>query len=172
MPFQQQVNAAMAIGVPGSIASNNPVSTAVITDNGGGVPLTAGPNGLTVAHFAWLTQEAAAGHVPAVANNTTTGTTAPDGFVIRDLGALIYNVLDEGTMVIPAGLQVTLLTRGDVFAVSSTAPVRGQKVFASTTDGSISGAAAGATVTGSVETRFYFLQSGAAGDTVKIGTDV
>lgn len=172
MPFQTQVNATPAIGVPGKIASNNPRSTTVITDNGGGTPLTAGPSGLTVARFAWLSQVASPTANAAVAVNTTTGTSAPDGFVLNDGTSIIPSILDEATMVIPAGYQATLLTRGDVFAVTVNAPVRGQKAFASTTDGTIAGAPAGATVQGFIETKFTILQSGAAGDIIKIGTDV
>ena len=151
-----------AIGVPGMFASNNPYAT-YIPDEGG---LIAGPNGLTVAAFAWVDAD------NRIATNAPPSgdTSAPAGFVLNDGSATISNILDEYTMTFLPGYMVTLLTAGDVYALSTTATTKGQKVFASTTDGTISTGAAGATVAGSVETAFYALNSVAAGDVAKIGT--
>ncbi|WP_046901576.1 hypothetical protein [Gluconobacter oxydans] len=158
MGFQTSVNQQPAIGVPGDFASNNPTAT-VLAGEGA---LVAGSGGVTVAAFAWIGTDGK--------TVTNVGTTAPDGFVHRELQGLIANIYDEATMLIPAGYMVSLYAAGDFFAVSKTAATRGQKVFASTADGSISTGAVGATVTGAIETPFYVGSAGAAGDTIKITT--
>lgn len=102
------------------------------------------------------------------ASQTASG--APDGFIHRELQALIADIYDEATMTIPQGYMVSLFAAGDFFASSSTAATRGQKVFASTSNGSISTASAGASVSGAIETKFYVASGGAAGETIKIST--
>jgi len=161
MPFQNQVYQEPAIGVPGDFASNNPCAN-VLAGEGA---LVAGAAGVTVAAFGWIQADGAT-----VLNAPASGTPAPDGFVHRGLQALIADIYDETTMVIPGGYMVSLFAAGDFLAVSSTAATRGQQVFASTTDGSISTGATGATVTGSVATKFYVAAGGAAGETIKIST--
>lgn len=162
MPFQNQVYQEPAIGVPGDFASNNPYAT-VLAGEGA---LVAGTGGVTVAAFAWVQSDGST-----VLNTPVSGSTAaPDGFVHRELQALIADIYDEATMVIPAGYMVSVFAAGDFYALSSTAATRGQKVFASTADGSISTGAAGGTVTDAVETKFYVAAGGSAGDTIKIST--
>jgi len=162
MPFQNQVNLEPALGVPGDFASNNPTAN-VLAGEGA---LVAGAAGLTVGAFGWIQSDG-----QTVLNVPPSGSTAaPDGYVHRELQALIANLYDETTMVIPGGYMVSLFAAGDFFAVSTTATTRGQKVFASTTTGSISTGAAGATIAGSVETPFYVATTNAAGETIKITT--
>ena len=161
MPFQNQVYQEPAIGVPGDFASNNPYAN-VLAGEGA---LVAGAAGVTVGAFAWVQADGAT-----VLNKPASGTPAPDGFVHRELQALIANIYDEVTMVIPGGYMVSLFAAGDFYAASATAATRGQKVFASITDGSISTGAAGATVSGAAETKYYDAVGGAAGENIKIST--
>lgn len=162
MPFQTQVNVEPAIGVAGRFASNNPYATYVAGEGA----LVAGPNGLTVAAFAWVDSETLTASNAQPSGNTA----APDGFVFNDGSASIANIYSESTMTFPSGYMVTLMVAGDFYAVTTTAATVGQKIFASTTNGAISTGAAGATVSGSVETEFYARSAGNAGDLIKIGT--
>lgn len=135
-------------------------ATATATIYGGavtGVTVTDGGSGYTSAPTVTITQEA-----------VTPG--APDGFVFNDRSAWISDIYDEATMVMPQGYMLDLKAQGDYFAVSTTASTRGQKVFASTTDGTISTATAGSTVSGSLETEFYVAIGGNAGETITIST--
>lgn len=102
--------------------------------------------------------------------SSTTAAGAPTGLVFNDRSAWISDIYDEATMVMPQGYMVDLKTAGDYFAVATTAATAGQKVFASTTDGTLSTGAAGATVTGAVETNFYITLGGGVGETITIST--
>lgn len=73
-------------------------------------------------------------------------------------------------MLIQPGREVTLMTAGDFWAKTSTAATRGQKIFASLTTGQIQTGAAGATITGYVETNFFAGSTCDAGERVKIST--
>ena len=163
MPFQTSINVTQAPGVPGDFATANPRRS---TPAGSGA-YVAGNNGLTVGLFAWAD----------TATNTilsNTGTGVPTGFVHRELQALIVNYLGEYSMTIPAGMGVGSLFSGGDFMVKNAgagAATVGMKAFANTTNGTISFAAAGATVAGSVETKWYCTGfpsggTGAAGEIV------
>ena len=73
-------------------------------------------------------------------------------------------------MLIPAGINMALMSAGDFWGRSTTATTIGQKVFASITDGTIATGAAGATITGFVETKFVVGSVAAVGELVKFGT--
>lgn len=162
MAFQQQVNVEPALGVAGDFASMNPTANTLAGEGA----LVAGAGGVTVGKFGWIQADG-----QTVLNAPPSGSTAaPDGFVHRDLTAQIDNFYDEAGMVVPEGFMVSLYQAGDFFADTSTAATRGKKIFASTTDGSVSTGAAGATVAGSVETKFYAANACAAGELVKIST--
>ena len=77
-------------------------------------------------------------------------------------------MLDDGSLIVPDGSALTIGIRGDYWVMTSTAATIGQKVFASTTDGSIAAGAAGATVAGHVETPWYVEIAGAAGEVIMI----
>lgn len=143
MGFQGSVNRQPSPGVAGSFASVNP-SASVVT---GPFALTAGPNGVNIGNFAW------ADPVTGIVNNTGTG--VPTGFVIRDMQAVMFNLLAQSTMNIPQGYPVTLMSAGDFWAKCNSPASPGQKIFASLADGSLladtAGAAvAAASVTGSI----------------------
>ncbi|GFE94505.1 structural cement protein Gp24 [Acetobacter persici] len=162
MAFQTQINTQPAPGLPGDFASLNPTATFPA----GKGALVAAAGGCTIGAFGWVQTDGRS-----VANAPASGTTtAPDGFVHRDLSGQISSLFDESSLTIPQGFPVSLFTAGDFWATSTTAATPGQAVFAATTDGSLSTAAAGTTVSGAVQTRFYVASAGAAGDLVKISS--
>jgi hypothetical protein len=128
MPFQTVINRQQAPAIAGDFASANPRAS-VLAGEGA---LVTGPNGVTVGQFAW----ALAG---LVTNNFALG--GQVGFVHRDLQALITAWLGQTSMVIPAGLAVTLMEQGDFWGKFAGGAAIGQKVYASYADGSLSAAA-------------------------------
>lgn len=150
MPFQTRVNRDNPIAMEGDFASANPRST-VLAGEGG---LIAGPLGVTVGQFAWVSADGK------TVTNSGEGAVAPTGFVHRDQQALITAFLGEASMVIPPGFPVTLHNGGDFFDKinpASAAPgTIGAQVFASFADGScyIGSAPAGTTGTGSIGATF------------------
>lgn len=162
MAFQTQINTQPAPGLPGDFASLNPTATFPAGEGA----LVAAAGGCTIGAFGWVQTDGRS-----VANAPASGTTtAPDGFVHRDLSGQISSLFDESSLTIPQGFPVSLFTAGDFWAISTTAASPGQAVFAATADGSLSTAAAGTTVSGAVQTRFYVASAGAAGDLVKISS--
>lgn len=155
MGFQKQVYIEPAAAVAGDFASSNPRSTVLA----GPGALVADTAGVTVGRFAWAD---ANGKV------TNAGTGVPTGFVHREQQGVITIWLAESTMVIPAGLGVTLHNLGDFWAATKTVATIGQKVFASNTDGTISTGAAGDTIAGSTETDWFVASAGAVGALIKI----
>lgn len=156
MTFQKSVNLTQAVGVPGQWASENPHSN-LISNPGGWV---AGSSGVTIGSFAWMDSTGT------ILSNSGTG--APSGFVGWSLQGVITPYLAEYGMTIPANMGVgDVFTAGDFFVVNSgtgTASI-GMKAFANNSNGTISFAAAGATVAGSTETKWYLtnLQQGGTG---------
>jgi len=157
MPFQTSVNITPAPAVAGDFASANP-NASVLAGPGAFV---AGTGGANVGVFGW-----------ADANGlvTNAGSGVPTGFIHRDMQALIVTWLAEASMNIPAGQPVTLMSAGDFWAKSLTVATVGQKVFASNTDGTIKTGAAGATIAGYTETKWFVGSAAAANELVKITT--
>lgn len=153
--FQKQVNLYPGIGVPGAFASVNPVvSTALGRIAAVDIP---------VGGFCW-DDPANEGQVK------NTGAGKPLGFVARDVVYPIYDLNEANPNTVPAGYNVNVQVQGDFYVQVAAAVTQGQKVFASTTDGSVSGGAAGATVSGAVETDWAFATS-AAKDEIAIITN-
>lgn len=152
--FQTAINVVQAPGVPGDFASADPHFSFVTS---GGI-LVAGTGGVTVGCFAWVNG--------AQTTVRSTGTGAPSGFVHREMQATITTFPAEFGMTIPEGQRVgSLMTGGCYFvknAGAGTAAI-GMKAFANTTNGSVSFAAAGATVAGSVETKWFCVGWGEGG---------
>lgn len=140
MTFQAQVNLQPAPAVEGDFASANPRATVLA----GAGALVAGTNGLTVGNFAWVAS--------GVASNNGVG--APAGFVHREVNALITAFLAETSMVIPAGLPVTLFRAGEFWDKFAGGAAIGQKVYAYYADGTAYSAptASPPTMTGTVST--------------------
>lgn len=163
MPFQSQVNYTPALGIEGDWANANNFATAagmMSTDvpsnsNGALAPHVAGAGGVLVGRFAWVQADGMTVLPSPVAGQTG----KPTGFVGRNMNATLLTYLQEAGFGLIVGSPVTVEARGDFFVRPTTAAGRGQKVFASLTTGQASTGAAGATVTGSVETDFYAANS-------------
>ncbi|USB65941.1 structural cement protein Gp24 [Klebsiella pneumoniae] len=140
MALQDQVGLYYSGAVEGDKASHNPV--VYLPKN----PLAEG--NVTVGRFVFRgtdpeTQVKASGSVVA-------------GFVQRLINYYNYTITSSGTLTIPTETPVTVAVKGEFYTAinQSATPTYGQKAFASTTDGSIAYANAGATVAGHVETGF------------------
>ena len=146
MPFQTQVNTSLAHAVEGDFADHNPRAT-VLAGPGG---LIAGPSGVTIGRFAWLSSSTIDGdNAPAIANNYGSGAVA--GFVGRDYSGLITTYLAEYGMKIQPGYQTTLFSEGSFFVVNagSTQASKGQKAYADLATGAVTFAATGSASTAS-----------------------
>lgn len=153
MPFPNAVRLQPEVGVPGTRASMNPIS----------VISRIAQVAVNVAAFVW----------PGTDTDNqvqNTGSGKPLGFAITDQVGIIPNYLQEYSMQVPAGFPVEVAERGEFFAKSANAATLGQKVFATLADGTLQFGAAGATVTGAVETAFVVTRGGAAGAVIKIST--
>lgn len=91
------------------------------------------------------------------------------GFVMRVQMYPNYILTSEGTLTVPSGSALSVAVGGDFYAMSKTAAEIGQKVFASTTDGSISTGEAGASVSGHVETDWTVKRGAPADELIVIG---
>jgi hypothetical protein len=158
--FQTAINVTQAPAVAGDFASSNPRHNVLSVPGG----FVAGPSGLTVGLFAWA--DSATGTIL-----SNTGTGAPTCFVHRDMQALITAYMGVYGMTIPAGMGVgDMFDGGDFFVVNAGAGATtiGMKAFANLTNGTVSFAATGTTVTGSIETKWYCATINAAGELCKM----
>lgn len=161
MPFQSAVNMTQAPAMEGDFASANPRSNA-LAEQGAYV---AGTAGVTIGRWCWEDSQSVT-----VAN---TGTGAPTGFLARtgQVGsARITAYLAETSNVIPAGFDVTLHKSGDFWVknAGAGAVTKQMKAFANLSNGTTSFAAAGATVAGAIETKFFSESTGAASELIRI----
>lgn len=142
---QKTVGRAYALGVAGDKAALNPTSYTASQ--------RLAETDMAVGTFAF------AGTTADFADNAGTD---PLGFVVRNLVYHAYGLgrEDQGTLVITAGQAVTIATKGDFYAVTTTAPSVGQKVFASETNGTLATGTAGATVAGHAETNWTVTDAG------------
>lgn len=154
MAFPRTFNNEIPLGIEGDFCSGNNYHTTLAGEGA----LVVGTGGLTIGRFAWVVNGKA----------TNAGTGMPNGFVHRELSAIITDYLGRASNVIQAGQACTLLRSGDFWAKTLTVATVRQKVFASTTTGQISTGAVGATIAGSVETEFYVHSPAAAGELIKI----
>ena len=65
---------------------------------------------------------------------------------------------------VPVGGVVTVAVEGDFYASPSANSTKGQKVFVNTTNGTLKGGTAGATVSNHVETNWVFMTSADSGE--------
>ena len=146
--FQNVVNIEPAAGLPGGYAAVNPI---VSTPRGfiAKAPVTAGC-------FCWE-DSTNAGKV------NPSGSGVPLGLVVREVNVPMGTNVAY-TNVVPAGSTATVAVAGDFWVVPTASVTKGQKVFASTTDGSVKGGAAGATVSGHVETGWVFDTAAGSGE--------
>lgn len=153
MSFPTAVRLQPEVGVPGTRASMNPIS----------VISRIAQSAVTVARFVW----------PGTDTDNqvqNTGTGAPLGLAITDQVGIIPTYLAEYSMQVPAGFPVQVAEQGEWFASSANAATLGQKVFATLADGTLQFGAAGATITGAVETPYVVTRGGAANAVLKIST--
>jgi hypothetical protein len=144
--FPTTVGAWQSPAVEGDFATTNPRATALAGPGG----LVAGPSGLYMARFAWVSQSRLDfDGAPAVANNFGSG--PPTGFVRRaPFQATITNWLAEGSMMYGPGSSVgDLFVDGDFWVRNSgaTAVQVGMKVYANPSSGLASFGATGAPAT-------------------------
>lgn len=147
--IQNSVTVQPAPGVVGDFATANPRFSQLA----GPGAIVAGPNGLVIGKFAWLSYSQIDGDgAPAAANNFGAGPVA--GFVGRAQQGLITTYLTAYGMTIPAAFQATLFSGGDFWALNTGASAArpGMKAYASFVDGSVTFAAAGAPTTGQATT--------------------
>ena len=160
MDFQTQVYTTQAPGVAGDFASTNPRHSVLSVPGG----FVAGPNGLTIGLFAWA--DSATGTIL-----SNTGTGLPTCFVHRNLQADITTYLGEfGNTIFPGKYVGEMFNGGDFFVknVGTTAGTIGMKAFANNTNGTVTFGATGSTVSGSVETKWFAMSAGAAGELIKM----
>lgn len=157
MGFQGTINQYQAPGIPGEFASANPAAS-VIAGEG---TFVAGTGGCSIGVFAWAD---ASGLV------TNAGSGVPTGFVHRNMQGLTDSLLTEYGTLIPEGYPVTLMSAGDFWVKTATAATVGQKVFASNTDGTVKTGAAGASIAGYTETKWYVGSACSANEVCKITT--
>ena len=147
MGFQTTVNLQQAPAVAGDFATANPRASFPAGEG----QYVAAATGVTVGRFAWI--DATTGLV------SNTGTGKPDGFIHREQQALISVYLAEASNVVPRGFPVTVMRTGDYWAQATVgAAVKGNKVFAKLSDGTVQAGAAGATIAGFIETDFVITQ--------------
>jgi hypothetical protein len=146
MPFQTQVRLQPAPAVEGDFASADPWASVLA----GPGALVAAPGGLTVGRFAWID--------PSGTFASNSGSGLPAGFVHRGSNmALITVYLAETSMLVPAGMGVTLHSAGAFWVRNAGANVSAinQKVYArfgtgEATTGPTNSPPSGASVTGSI----------------------
>ncbi len=170
MGFQSSVNIHYAPAVAGDFASANPRFSVLAGPNS----LVAGVGGVLIAAFAWAAAygsvDPETGENDALNTVTNAGSGVPTGFVHREGQALITAFLADSGNVIQQGSMVTLASGGDFWIKNTGAGAAsyGQKVFASNTTGLAQTAAAGATVAGYTETKWYVASTAAAGELFKM----
>jgi hypothetical protein len=149
MPFQNQAYTTLSPGVEGDFASSNPRAT-VLAGPGG---LVAGPSGVYIGRFAWLSPEYLdADNAPTVLNSYGSGPVT--GFVGRRGQGLITTYLADNGLLIPQGLQVAAYSEGDFWVRNSGSgqALVGQVCYAALASGLASfatGSSAASTASGS-----------------------
>lgn len=139
--FQTVVNTVQAPAVIGDFCDVNP---RVFTDAGPG-GLVTGLLGITVGRFAWLDYALTdADNAPAIINNFGGG--VPDGLVHREQQGLLTQYLQEASMFVPAGFEITLMEKGGIWVLNdgATFAQRGMFAYADLATGKVNFAATGA----------------------------
>jgi hypothetical protein len=136
MPFQKQVNNQPAPAVEGDFCSANPRASVLVGPNGFLAPV----GGLTVSRFCWADP-----NTGDVSQSYKAGYQL--GYLHRENQALITTFLGDNTLVVPAGLVVTLLSQGEFWARFDAGATPGNAVYADPNTGkAVAGAAGGLNV--------------------------
>ncbi len=135
--FQTAVGSQPAPAVAGDFASSNPKWT-VDFGPGGAV---AGPSGVIVGRACWAVPPDDANGAPASLNYFGSGPIT--GIIPREQQGLITRYLDDASMVIPKGFQVTAMSNADLWVKNdgATQALVGQKAYANYADGKFTFAA-------------------------------
>lgn len=153
MGFQDRVNLYQPLAVAGDFASANPYATVYAADGA----FVAGPNGVTVGKFAWVSADGRT--VTSYGENTST-----PYFVHRNQQASLPNYLQEFGNTILGGFPLALMEAGDFFALveGATAATVGASVYARNSDGGIviGAAPTGASATASIGATFTATATG------------
>jgi hypothetical protein len=160
--FQTVVNpwqSSIPLGVEGDFCSANPRSSMLAGEGA----LTAGAVPVTVGRFGFVD---ANGHVTNAA-----GGSIKVGFIgLRGQMVLITPWLGGFGLQVQPGYEMTMFDSADVFIRFAAGATVGQKVFASTIDGTAIGGAAGATIANALETRWFVDSLAAAGELAMCST--
>ena len=166
--FQTQVFNQPAQAVAGDFSANPRV---IFPAGPGG--FVAGLNGVTVGFAAWKAPPTDPNGTDQVINNFGSGNIV--GLVYNDTQALNTVFLSDASMVIPQGLPVAIIQRGDLWVINNgtTEAQPGQKAYASLTTGALSFAASGsptqgASVTGSISAQSSTFTASIAGDVLTV----
>ena len=162
--LQQAIVSAGSTGTTVTATEDALIITSPTTGTSSAVSYASSPSaGTDVSALLGLTQASGASQV-AGANASVP---APLGIVRRELTGQIEGT-EEAVNGIAPGRPVPVVQRGDLYVVPTSSVARGQKVFASATDGSLVGGSAGATISGYVETDWEVRQDATAGNPVLI----
>lgn len=166
--FQKQVNSQSAPAVEGDFCSTNPRYSV----NAGPGGIVAGSS-LIVGRAAWVTPPLDGDGFPAVANSFGSGNIT--GILHREQQALFTQYLQDTSMQVPAGFNVTLMASADLWVKNNGTTVAqvGQKAYAAYADGTFSFAATGAPTSGASATGTISAQTGSwtgsiAGDVMTV----
>ena len=153
--FQKQVNSQPAPAVEGDFCSTNPRYSV----NAGPGGIVAGSS-LIVGRAAWVSPPLDGDNFPAVANSFGAGNIT--GILHREQQALFTTYLQETSMQVPAGFNVTLMASADLWVKNngSTNAQVGQKAYANFADGKFSFAATGAASAGATSTGTIAAENG------------
>ena len=153
--FQKQVNSQPAPAVEGDFCSTNPRYSV----NAGPGGIVAGSS-LIVGRAAWVYPPLDGDNFPAVANSFGSGNIT--GILHREQQALFTTYLQETSMQVPAGFNVTLMASADLWVKNngSTNAQVGQKAYANFADGKFSFAATGAASAGATSTGTIAAETG------------
>lgn len=166
MAFQSSVGVYLGVGAEAQPAGTAPI----IAASGGPDAYRADATGVRIGTFVFRSEVPAGDdETIVVSNKAPSDTSVPLGFIQNVLQGYV-GYYQSNSMMIPAGREVSPKVGGDFWAKSSTVATAGQKVFASTTDGSIATAAAGATVEGHVETNYTVAHGAPVGDLIIISS--
>lgn len=167
MSFPKTINYQPSPAVEGDFADATWGRHSVLAGPGA---LIVGPAGAILGRFHWATTPNDPNGTPGTVTNSGTG--APTGFLPRLQQGLITTFLAENGMALMPGSQVTLLKTGSFWGMNrgSAATAVNQKVFANNTDGSLATGAAGATVAGFTETKWYCFSVAAVGELFKFSS--
>lgn len=159
--FQQSVDMYRGVGQVGHPASTSPIIAAA----GGPGAFKTATAGVSIGTFVFRDATD-----PKIVTNVAPAADSKAVGFIQNLGQAIIGYGQSASMLIRGGVEVSPKVGGDFWVESSTVATVGQKVFASITNGSIATGAAGATISGYVETDWYVSQGAPVGDLVIISS--